>query len=80
MLGWGPLAWLGTFAYSTYLIHAPLLQIVTQYFISRLPLDRVSQLLATLTMAPATIAMCFVFFLFCERPFMRLRDRPLFQR
>jgi len=30
-LSWKPLVWLGSFSYSLYLVHAPLLQLVSQY-------------------------------------------------
>ena len=32
-LGWRPLAFVGTFSYSIYLIHVPLLQVIWQYFV-----------------------------------------------
>lgn len=66
-----PMMFLGSFAYSLYLIHAPLIQVIWQYMLHPLHLSPTPTfvLLAVLG-APMIIAASYVFFLFCERPFM----------
>jgi peptidoglycan/LPS O-acetylase OafA/YrhL len=66
-----PVVWLGTFSYSLYLIHAPLLQVIWQYIIHPLGLrPGPTFLLLALVSAPLIPACAYAFFLFCERPFM----------
>jgi peptidoglycan/LPS O-acetylase OafA/YrhL len=66
-----PLAWCGRFSYSIYLIHAVLVQVVFQYFVRRLHLpDWQSFLLMIAVGIPFTIAVSYLFFLGCERPFL----------
>jgi peptidoglycan/LPS O-acetylase OafA/YrhL len=75
-LCWKPLAFVGTFAYSIYLMHAPLVQIVWQYGAQRLHLP---PLPAFLTMAvgggAAIIGFSYLFFLAFERPFLNTKPR-----
>ncbi len=70
-LSWKPLATLGSFAYSIYLIHAPLLQVVWQ----AAPIKRLTPWVASaglvVVIIPAIVACSYVFFLVCERPFLR---------
>jgi peptidoglycan/LPS O-acetylase OafA/YrhL len=74
-LAWKPVAFLGTFAYSLYLMHAPFLQILTQYVISPLGLSSImSFLMLVAAGTPVVIALCYGFFLICERPFL---NRPV---
>ncbi len=75
-LGCRPLALVGTFAYSIYLIHAPLLQVLWQYVFTPLH-ARPLLLFAALALAgvPAILGASYVFFLLCERPFLR-RPQP----
>jgi len=74
-LGCAPLAWLGTFAYSIYLVHAPLVQVMTQLIVFPLKLDPERQLFANLLLAPFVILAAYPFFWVCERPFLRLPSR-----
>lgn len=65
-----PLVFLGTFSYSLYLIHAPLIQLMTQ-LAGNIGLSTVTTLwfllLLCITLIPA---IAYIFFLICERPFM----------
>jgi peptidoglycan/LPS O-acetylase OafA/YrhL len=75
-LSWKPLAFLGTFAYSIYLIHAPLLQVISQYLLpSGLSSALQKFLILSLIGTPLIIAMSYLFFLVCERPFLRKKAK-----
>ena len=71
-----PLVFIGSFAYSIYLIHAPLLQVVWQYALLPLRLGP-AWTLAALTMAGAAaiVAVSYGFFLLAERPFLSRRAK-----
>ena len=76
ILEWGPLYFVGTFSYSLYLLHAPVIQIVWQSIIHPLGLTGPIALLLQLSIAlPACIAVAFAFFLVFERPFMSSRQK-----
>jgi peptidoglycan/LPS O-acetylase OafA/YrhL len=66
-----PVVWLGTFSYSLYLIHAPLLQVIWQYMVHPLGLRNsfTFGLLAALS-APIIPGCAYLFFLAFERPFL----------
>jgi peptidoglycan/LPS O-acetylase OafA/YrhL len=73
-LSWKPLAFVGTFAYSVYLIHAPLIQIVWQFGIRpfhKEPL--VSYIFMVFVGIPLIIGTSYVFFLAFERPFLNTK-------
>lgn len=72
LLSWQPLVFVGTFAYSIYLIHAPLLQVLWQYPFSSLQ-SKPLPMFAALSTAGALliVGLSYLFFLACERPFMR---------
>jgi peptidoglycan/LPS O-acetylase OafA/YrhL len=73
LLACGPLAAVGTFAYSIYLIHAPVVQAVWQYVVAPMKLRPVPTFLVLLTIAiPVVLATSYVFFYCCERPFLCL--------
>ena len=72
-LMWRPLVFLGTFAYSLYLIHAPLLQVVSQFVVIPLRLSDAAALAVMFGSIPFVCAIAFGFFLWCERPFMSSR-------
>jgi peptidoglycan/LPS O-acetylase OafA/YrhL len=75
---WGPLAWIGTFAYSIYLIHMPLLRLAWLLVIQPLGLTTPASLaLLALAGGPVIIGACYLFFLAAERPFMRNYGRGL---
>lgn len=79
LLDWKPLVFVGTFAYSLYLIHAPLLQVVWQYLIHPLNLSPLPTFLGlALIGTPLIAGASYVFFLVCERPFLTARRHPTF--
>ena len=68
----------GTFGYSLYLVHAPLLQVVSQYVLGPLHLPAFTGFVLLATAGPGVIVLfAYVFFQVCERPFM---TRPQPQR
>ncbi|RLJ73904.1 acyltransferase family protein [Pedobacter alluvionis] len=76
LLAWRPLTLLGTFSYSLYLIHAPILQIFVQYIISPLKLESFSKCLLLLFVGtPIILALSYLFFLCCEKPFLKMRTK-----
>jgi peptidoglycan/LPS O-acetylase OafA/YrhL len=74
LLGWRPLVFVGTFAYSIYLIHAPLLQVFWQYPLASLQAKPLTMFLALSTLGTlAILVIAYLFFLAFERPFLRRR-------
>ena len=70
-LAWKPLVFIGGFAYSLYLIHAPLLQIISQYLLTPLGLAPWIELLVLCFVgAPIVTGCSYLFFLLFERPFL----------
>lgn len=70
-LAWKPLAFLGTFGYSLYLMHAPFLQVLSQYVIDPLRLNPTSSFLLLVGfVTPIVIVLCYGFYVLCERPFL----------
>ena len=73
LFSWRPVVFLGSFAYSVYLFHAPLLQLLTQYALSPLHLSSYSSVLILMIPGTAVIlGIIYVLFLFCELPFLNL--------
>lgn len=81
MLSWKPLATIGTFSYSLYLIHAPLLQVVWQYIahpLRFLGFGDAGELLITLGVGiPMILGISYLFFRICEQPFMSSANTKL---
>ena len=78
LFSWKPLVVIGTFSYSVYLIHAPLLQLLWQYVIRPVGLEKESMLLVFLTAGlGAVIAGAYLFFRVFEQPFLRSGPRPV---
>jgi len=76
LLGCRPVAFVGTFAYSIYLVHAPLLQVLWQYVFGALQHRQLPMFLAlTLLGTPLIIAVSYLFFLVCEKPFLIKKTR-----
>jgi len=74
ILSFRPLVFTGTFAYSIYLIHSPLLQILWQYVFAPLQPYPLRMLSALMFLGiPAIIGASYLFFLLFERPFVRKR-------
>lgn len=76
------MAFLGTFAYSIYLIHAPLVQLLTLVIFKLNIHNRVIATIILSTAGPVVIvAISYLFFLLFERPFIKskraLKDQPL---
>lgn len=71
MLSWRPLTFLGTFAYSIYLIHAPILQVIWQYGVMPLHLPQTLSYGTLVACGLPLILLCsYIFFLAFERPFL----------
>ena len=75
LLSFKPLVFVGTFAYSIYLIHAPLLQLLWQYAFPCLALHPTRMLLALLLSLPFIVGASYLFYLLFERPFLRGRHK-----
>lgn len=74
LLSFKPLRWVGTFSYSLYLIHAPLIQLLWQYVIHPLHLsDPITFVLLVSIGTPLIVGTAYVFYRLFERPFMRSR-------
>lgn len=71
VLEWKPLVFVGTFSYSLYLIHAPLIQMIWQYMIHPLHLpDTLTFGVLLIVGAPLILVTAYVFYLIAERPFL----------
>ena len=77
LISWRPLVQLGTFAYSLYLTHMPLLTLVRHTLALWIPAKTPSAEHLGLTGAalPLVFGLAYLFFLACERPFLR-RSHP----
>lgn len=65
------LVFIGSFSYSLYLIHFPLLNIISQYVFPPLKLGEIHLFLAYLFIAlPTILGLSYLFFLYVERPSM----------
>ncbi len=63
-----PIASIGTFAYSIYLMHAPFLQLFSQYVLTPFNLNAESQFIALIFIgSPCAVALCYPFYLVFER-------------
>jgi peptidoglycan/LPS O-acetylase OafA/YrhL len=70
-LSWGPLAAVGLFSYSVYLMHAPLLQLAWQLLIEPMRVGPGVGLVFMLAVAtPLAVAGSYGFFVVAERPFL----------
>ena len=83
IFSWKPLVSLGTFAYSLYLIHAPLIQLMWQYGfrVLNLPVTTTYWLMIVVG-TPLIVGLAYLFFLACERPFLNTRKyaKPIEQQ
>ena len=70
-VSWRPLVWVGTFSYSLYLIHEPLLYLAAALILPRhWPISLV--LLFQIVVLPSILVGCgYLFFLAAEKPFLR---------
>jgi len=75
LLSLRPLVFVGTFAFSLYLIHAPVLAMLTTYVVKPAGLDSMPSLGLLLALGcPAAIGAAYLFFLVFERPFLSIRS------
>ena len=78
LLDFRPLVFIGSFSYSVYLVHAPFLQIVWQYFVAPLKLaPNVTCVILLTVAAPIVVVIAYLFFLVGERPFLRKKGRKI---
>jgi peptidoglycan/LPS O-acetylase OafA/YrhL len=74
-LSWRPLVTIGSFAFSLYLIHAPILAMITTYIVKPLHADDMISLAVLIVLGlPASILIAYTFFLYFERPFLTIRS------
>lgn len=75
-LSWRPIAGLGLFSYSLYLVHAPLLQVFWQLAVQPLGLDRNGSLIAVwVAGVPVMVVAAYLFYRVAERPFVEIAQR-----
>jgi len=78
MFSYKPLVFIGTFAYSIYLIHAPLIQLIWQYLINPLGLSDLKGYYALVLIGtPLILGVSYLFYLAFERPFMNHKKPQL---
>jgi peptidoglycan/LPS O-acetylase OafA/YrhL len=70
-----PALWLGLFSYSIYLVHDPILGVMSRYGFAQLGLSPLATFGVTLAVGlPLILAFCYGFHLLFEAPFLRRRD------
>jgi peptidoglycan/LPS O-acetylase OafA/YrhL len=74
-LSWRPLAFLGAFSYSIYLLHQPCLHLVLRLFQRFSVSVDTLYLLLTFIGIPIVVAAAYGFYLCCERPFVQANAR-----
>jgi peptidoglycan/LPS O-acetylase OafA/YrhL len=75
-LSWKPLVAVGTFSYSLYLIHAPMLQLLWQYVLRPASLEPAAMFGFLMTAGLLIVLLAsYVFYLGLEKPFMRSAGR-----
>jgi peptidoglycan/LPS O-acetylase OafA/YrhL len=76
-LSFHPLVTIGTFSYSLYLIHAPLLQILWQYVLEPFGVDPTLRFYFLMTIGVGLVlALSYLFFLAVEAPFLGSARKP----
>jgi peptidoglycan/LPS O-acetylase OafA/YrhL len=71
VLNFRPLVFVGTFSYSLYLMHAPLLQLLWQYWLYPSGIGRQAMFVCLLTLGLAIVlGASYLFHLLFEAPFM----------
>ena len=74
VLSWRHLVFIGTFSYSLYLIHAPLIQLLWQYGLQPLHLGAIAEFGWLIGIGtPLILLVSYIFFYCCERPFLNQR-------
>jgi peptidoglycan/LPS O-acetylase OafA/YrhL len=78
VLKWKPLVKIGSFSYSIYLLHVPLIQVFYQYISHPLNLPPVVELAFVLLIGmPLVTAISYLFFLLAEKPFLSQRAKQI---
>lgn len=78
LFGWRPLVAIGTFSYSLYLMHVPVIVLLLQYVLHPLGLRGDLGFLVMATFGLAVIlALCYLFYLVGERPFLNTKRQAL---
>jgi len=69
ILSWWPLTIIGTFAYSTYLVHAPLVQILWQYPLACMHNNLIIETIILVTVGLVLIySISYIFYILFEKP------------
>ena len=70
LCAWRPVAWVGSFSYSLYLVHFPVQQLIWQNLVRPLGLSREATFAIMVTLGTVAIVLfAYVFYLVFERPF-----------
>jgi peptidoglycan/LPS O-acetylase OafA/YrhL len=78
LLNFKPLIFVGSFSYSLYLIHAPLIQLLWKYVFSSMHTGTNLTCIILLALGiPIIVAVSYLFYLCFERPFIMRKDRKL---
>jgi peptidoglycan/LPS O-acetylase OafA/YrhL len=85
ILGWKPLAWIGTFSYSLYLVHSFLQMAIRRWVLSSNVAhlaDSRGEMAAVMVflIAPIAVAVSYVFHVIFERPFVSTNRKRIEQR
>ena len=76
VLNWRPLVFLGMFSYSLYLIHPPLLRLLSKYVFSIMPVSLFEKTCLLFFIGiPIVLILSYLFFLLFERPFLMLNGK-----
>ncbi len=76
VFAWRPLSFVGTFAYSIYLIHSPLIRLAWQYVLLPMNLSPIwNMVLLGSVGIPLIVGLSYLFFLVAEQPFLNSRQR-----
>lgn len=78
LFSWTPLVVIGSFSFSLYLIHAPLIAMISKYIITPLVLNEFNGTLLLIFLGtPLILLVSYTFFYFCERPFMNVGKKSI---
>ncbi|MCY1218162.1 hypothetical protein D9M72_300980 [compost metagenome] len=70
-----PLAFVGEFAFSLYLVHALVLELLRVHVVQAAGLSDAMAFWTLMALGiPAVMCMAYMFFLLCERPFLTIRS------
>ena len=78
VLDWKPLVFVGSFSYSLYLVHEPILQLVQHFVTSQFKLDPFNEFLLLVAIGlPITMIAAYGFFLVAEKTVHELQKAPI---